>query len=324
MTTAHARGPGGLRDRPRLHGHVGVLRGHRRGPVHRDDPARARPGRHLPRHLRHVRERPQRAAGGARHRRPARRGPAGHQVRHPAGRLRQPLDRQQPGVDPPGLRRVPAPARRGPHRPLLHAPAQSRTSRSRRAWAPWASSWSAGKVRQLGLSEVSAETLRAAHDTHPIAALQSEWSLFTRGIEEEIMPTARELGVGIVPYSPLGRGELTGDAEHRGRGRLPALPAALPGGRPRAQPRASGARARDRRRGGLHPGAAGACVAPRTRARTWCRSPARSARSTSRRTPRPRTWSSLQQQLEALDQALPPGAVIGDRYPAEGMPTVER
>ena len=70
-----------------------------------------------------------------------------------------------------------------------------------------------GKVGHLGLSEVSAETLRAACAVHPIAALQSEWSLFTRGLEVEIVPTAREHGVGIVPYSPLGRGELTGALE---------------------------------------------------------------------------------------------------------------
>jgi aryl-alcohol dehydrogenase-like predicted oxidoreductase len=68
----------------------------------------------------------------------------------------------------------------------------------------------AGKVRELGLSEVSAETLRAAVAVHPIAALQSEWSLFTRGLEAEIVPTARELGVAVVPYSPLGRGLLAG------------------------------------------------------------------------------------------------------------------
>jgi aryl-alcohol dehydrogenase-like predicted oxidoreductase len=72
---------------------------------------------------------------------------------------------------------------------------------------------SEGKVAHLGLSEVSADTLRAACDVHPIAALQSEWSLFTRELEEEIVPTAHELGVGIVPYSPLGRGELTGAVE---------------------------------------------------------------------------------------------------------------
>jgi aryl-alcohol dehydrogenase-like predicted oxidoreductase len=67
-----------------------------------------------------------------------------------------------------------------------------------------------GKVRHLGLSEVNPDTLRAACEVHPIAALQSEWSLWTRGIEEQIVPTARELGVGIVPYSPVGRGFLTG------------------------------------------------------------------------------------------------------------------
>ena len=68
----------------------------------------------------------------------------------------------------------------------------------------------AGKVRHLGLSEVNAETLRAAHAVHPITALQSEYSLFTRAIEAEVLPTARELGIGVVPYSPVGRGLLTG------------------------------------------------------------------------------------------------------------------
>jgi aryl-alcohol dehydrogenase-like predicted oxidoreductase len=68
----------------------------------------------------------------------------------------------------------------------------------------------AGKVRYLGLSEVPADVLRRACSVHPIAALQSEWSLWTRQIEDEILPTARELGVGLVPYGPLGRAFLTG------------------------------------------------------------------------------------------------------------------
>jgi len=68
----------------------------------------------------------------------------------------------------------------------------------------------AGKVRHLGLSEAGAETIRRAHAVHPITALQSEWSLWTRDIEAEILPVCRELGVGIVPFSPLGRGFLTG------------------------------------------------------------------------------------------------------------------
>jgi aryl-alcohol dehydrogenase-like predicted oxidoreductase len=67
-----------------------------------------------------------------------------------------------------------------------------------------------GKVRYLGLSEASAETIRRAHAIHPIAALQSEYSLWTRDVEEEILPTCRELGLGFVAYSPLGRGFLTG------------------------------------------------------------------------------------------------------------------
>ncbi|GAA2323743.1 aldo/keto reductase [Streptomyces violaceusniger] len=67
-----------------------------------------------------------------------------------------------------------------------------------------------GKVTHLGLSEVTANELRAAHAVHPIAAVQSEWSLFSRDIEESVVGAARELGVALVPYSPLGRGFLTG------------------------------------------------------------------------------------------------------------------
>ncbi|MEU7577655.1 aldo/keto reductase [Streptomyces sp. NPDC041068] len=68
----------------------------------------------------------------------------------------------------------------------------------------------AGKVRHLGLSEAGAPTIRRAHAVHPIAALQSEWSLWTRDLEAEIAPVCRELGIGLVPFSPLGRGFLTG------------------------------------------------------------------------------------------------------------------
>jgi aryl-alcohol dehydrogenase-like predicted oxidoreductase len=68
----------------------------------------------------------------------------------------------------------------------------------------------AGKVRYLGLSEVGADTLRRAHRVHPISALQGEYSLWERGLEESVLPALRELGIGLVPYSPLGRGFLTG------------------------------------------------------------------------------------------------------------------
>lgn len=67
-----------------------------------------------------------------------------------------------------------------------------------------------GKVRFLGLSEASAQTIRRAHAVHPIAALQTEYSLWSRDVEAEILPTVRELGIGFVAYSPLGRGFLTG------------------------------------------------------------------------------------------------------------------
>ncbi|MFF0497578.1 aldo/keto reductase [Nocardia aobensis] len=77
-------------------------------------------------------------------------------------------------------------------------------------WGALSELVTAGKVRYLGISEASPETIRRAHAVHPVTALQSEWSLWTRGIEEEVLPTCRELGIGIVPFSPLGRGFLTG------------------------------------------------------------------------------------------------------------------
>ncbi len=86
----------------------------------------------------------------------------------------------------------------------------------------------AGKVRHLGLSEASAETIRRAHAVHPITAVQSEYSLFTRDLDDEVLPALRELGIGLVPYSPLGRGMLTGavpqatgDDDARTTGRFP-------------------------------------------------------------------------------------------------------
>ncbi|MGW4892448.1 aldo/keto reductase [Kitasatospora sp. NPDC004240] len=68
----------------------------------------------------------------------------------------------------------------------------------------------AGKVLHIGLSEAAPETIRRAHAVHPLAAVQTEWSLFSRQLEAEVVPTARELGIGIVPNAPLGRGLLTG------------------------------------------------------------------------------------------------------------------
>lgn len=73
----------------------------------------------------------------------------------------------------------------------------------------------AGKVRHLGLSEVTAAELKQAHAIHPIAAVQSEWSIWSRDVERHVVPAAAKLGVGFVPYSPLGRGFLTGTVDRR-------------------------------------------------------------------------------------------------------------
>ncbi|MCP3711123.1 aldo/keto reductase [Paraburkholderia sp. CNPSo 3274] len=79
----------------------------------------------------------------------------------------------------------------------------------------------AGKVRYFGLSEASVDTIRRAHAVQPVSAVQSEYSLFERGVEDKVLPALRELGIGFVPYSPLGRGFLTGNAT-----RAEELPAA--------------------------------------------------------------------------------------------------
>jgi aryl-alcohol dehydrogenase-like predicted oxidoreductase len=72
-----------------------------------------------------------------------------------------------------------------------------------------------GKIRHLGLSEAAPDTIRRAHTVHPITAIETEWSLWERSIEDEVLPLTRELGIGIVPYSPLGRGALTGTITSR-------------------------------------------------------------------------------------------------------------
>ena len=112
-----------------------------------------------------------------------------------------------------------------------------------------------GKVRHIGLSEATPETLRRAHAVHPITALQTEYSLWTRDAEAEILPTCRELGIGFVAYSPLGRGFLSGRFKSPGRPRRERLPpprAALPGRGARAEPEARGEGRGAGRREGLH------------------------------------------------------------------------
>ena len=179
-----------------------------------------------------------------------------------------------------------------------------------------------GKVRRLGLSEVSPATLRAAAAVHPIAALQSEWSLFTREIEAEIVPTARELGVGLVPYSPLGRGELTGQLEISGdddfRSSLPRFQAENRG---RNLERLETVRTVAEDSGAtpaqialawlLHQGEDVAPIPGTKRVRYLEENAAAVEIELSA------------EQLERLEEAFPPGATAGDRYLESGMASVE-
>jgi aryl-alcohol dehydrogenase-like predicted oxidoreductase len=182
-----------------------------------------------------------------------------------------------------------------------------------------------GKVRYLGLSEVSAETLRAACAVHPIAALQSEWSLWTRGIEEEIVPAARELGVGIVAYSPVGRGFLTG--------RYASVDDLADTDFRRYQPRFQGdnLKANVRLIERVRELAEDVGCTPVQLALAWL------LHQGSDVVPIPGTRhvhyveenaeateiSLSAHHLEALDDAMPAGAAAGDRYTPEGMAAVE-
>ena len=170
-----------------------------------------------------------------------------------------------------------------------------------------------GKVRHLGLSEAAPETIRRAHATHPIAALQTEYSLWSRDPEDEILPTVRELGIGFVAYSPLGRGFLTGRfksiddlAEDDFRRHSPASKArtstatsSWSSASPRSPPRRAS------------PPASSPSPGCWPRARTSSRSPAPSASSTSRRTsPRWRS-SSATKDLRRIGEVAPAGAAVG-------------
>jgi aryl-alcohol dehydrogenase-like predicted oxidoreductase len=182
---------------------------------------------------------------------------------------------------------------------------------------------SEGKVLHLGLSEVSAETLRAACVLHPITALQSEWSLFTRGLEQEIVPTARQLGVAIVPYSPLGRGELTGGAEITSDDDFRRHA-------PRFQRENRERNLRLVERAKEIAGEAG-CT-PAQLALAWLLHQGEDV------VPIPGTKrvkyldenaaavdiALSDEQLQALEELFPPGAAAGERYTPEAMTTVER
>jgi len=183
-----------------------------------------------------------------------------------------------------------------------------------------------GKVRWLGLSEAGARSIRRAHAVHPIAALQSEYSLWERNLEPEILPLLRELGIGLVPFAPLGRGFLTGTArraeeypESDFRHRDPRFQ----GANFDANVRAAGAvRALAARRGAtpgqlalawiLHRGEDVVPI-PGTKRRGHLEENVAAA-----------ALSLSQAELAELEAALPPGSVAGPRYDEERMQTVDR
>ena len=181
-----------------------------------------------------------------------------------------------------------------------------------------------GLVRFLGLSEVGPETLRRAQAVHPIAALQSEYSVFERGVEERILPTCRALGIGFVPFSPLGRGFLAG--AFRDSGALGADDFR------RKVPRFAGenARANERVVEVVRAVAARRGATPAQVALAWVLSRGEDVVPI----PGTRRRSRLEENLGALDVALAPedlaaleplaGQVAGDRYSADLMATVER
>jgi aryl-alcohol dehydrogenase-like predicted oxidoreductase len=181
-----------------------------------------------------------------------------------------------------------------------------------------------GKVRYLGLSEASPATIRRAHAVHPISALQTEYSLWSRDVEAEILPTLRELGIGLVPYSPLGRGFLTGRFRS---------PADLPEGDwRRNNPRFQGenftrnlalvARVGEiaRERG----------VTPAQLALAWVLArgedlvpiPGTRRRPTLEENVAAAALRLTELDLRRLEEAAPPGAAAGTRYPEAGMKAV--
>jgi aryl-alcohol dehydrogenase-like predicted oxidoreductase len=183
-----------------------------------------------------------------------------------------------------------------------------------------------GRVRWIGLSEASPETLRRASRVHPIAALQSEYSLFSRDVEAEVLPACRALGIGFVAYSPLGRGFLSG--RYRSLADFPE------GDYRRTAPRFQGANfaknlalvakveAIARRRS----------AAPAQVALAWVLSRGEHVVPIFGTKSRDRLQENLdaadlvleKRDLDELEAAFPPGAAAGERYPAAGLATVGR
>jgi len=183
-----------------------------------------------------------------------------------------------------------------------------------------------GKVRYLGLSEASAATLRRAHAVHPISALQSEYSLWERSIERTVLPACRELGIGLVPYSPLGRGFLAGLAT-----RAEEFPE---GDYRRGQPRIQGEHFDTNLHllAGLEAVARRAGATPAQVALAWLLAQGPDIvpiPGTTRRTRLSENLAAVDVQLAPgdrlqLEQLFAPGNVSGDRYGPAGLAMLDR
>jgi aryl-alcohol dehydrogenase-like predicted oxidoreductase len=183
-----------------------------------------------------------------------------------------------------------------------------------------------GKVRYLGLSEASAKTLRRAQAVHPISALQSEYSLWDRAVEVEILPACRELGIGFVPYSPLGRGFLTGTAK-----RAEDYP---PDDFRRGQPRFQGENFDHNMKivAAVQAVASAKGAKPGQVALAWLLAQGPDVApipGTKRRTYLEENLGALKvrlskEELNTLEAAAPRGAVAGERYAASGLTLLER
>jgi aryl-alcohol dehydrogenase-like predicted oxidoreductase len=178
-----------------------------------------------------------------------------------------------------------------------------------------------GKIRHLGISEAGASTIRRAHKVHPMAALQTEYSLWTRDVEQEILPLAHELGIGFVAYSPLGRGFLTGTV---------ASADALPeNDARRGMPRFQGGNAQQNQKlvEAIKELAAGEDCSPAQLCIAWLlsRKPAvvplagSSKRKWLEENAKAADLRPSAATLAALDNAFRPGVTQGTRYPAPMM-----
>ena len=178
-----------------------------------------------------------------------------------------------------------------------------------------------GKIRYLGISEAGCDTIRRAHKVHPMAAVQTEHSLWTRDVEREILPLCHDLGIGFVAYAPLGRGFLTGV--------VPAAETLPQNDRRRDMPRFQGANAAHNQKlvATLKQLAAGQKCSPAQLAIAWLlsRRPAlvplvgTSKRKWLEEDAKSVELTPSQATLDALDQAFKPGSAQGERYPAAMM-----